>query len=187
MRKPYLIVLIAIVAFGICATLQIILNKRTESKIADVSQIIDRKSTSKDSLQSVVDFSKNERTKFTSQLGDTPKLWENLEYTLTFSNARTSVYYSLDQEFVEECKQLGYKDSESFFDYITEHSLENEKKRIAKLVKLNTQISSAIETRQKLQSEIIKFTSVIIWTLILILSSIAVLFLKKATNKSKTG
>mgnify|MGYP006131260557 FL=1 len=186
MRKIIFLLIIVFVAFGIFTLIQSFLNNKTELKISDAIHKIDNKSKSKDSLQVAINLSNNVRFEFASKFGDNPKIWENLESTLTFPNARKSVYYRLDQEFVEMCKRLGHKDSESFFDYITEHSIDVEGERKFQIEQLSSDITNTIETKQRLQTEIIKFSSVIKWTMIFILLIIVVLFIKKVTIRSKS-
>ena len=186
MRKIIFLLIIVFVAFGIFTLIQSFLNNKTELKISDAIHKIDNKSKSKDSLQVAINLSNNVRFEFASMFGDNPKIWENLESTLTFPNARKSVYHRLDQEFVEMCKGLGHKDSESFFDYITKHSIDVEGERKFQIEQLSSDITNTIEIKQRLQTEIIKFSSVIKWTMIFILLIIVVLFIKKVAIRSKS-
>ncbi len=186
MRKIFFLLIIVFVAFGIFTLIQLFLNNKMELKISDAIHKIDTISKSKDSLQVAINSSKNVRIEFASKFGGNPEIWRNLESTLTFPNARESVYHRLDQEFVEMCRGLGHKDSESFFDYITEHSIVIEGERKFQIEQLSSEITNTIETKQRLQTKIIKFSSVIKWTMIFILLIIVVLFIEKATIRSKS-
>lgn len=183
MKKLFLVVIITFISFGICLSIQYILNNRTESLILETSNLIDAKSKCKDSLQIVIDFTKIERNNFISQIGGNLKTWKNLEYTLTFPNAQASVYYRLDQEFVEKCKTLGYKDSESYFEFITEHSKETENERLTRISQLKREMTDAIEIKKILKSEIRTFTWVLKWSFLLSLSIVILLMILKSILK----